>query len=97
MAVPRGYQQILAATLASSTGLTLPTGSDGKEPDFCIIHVDTQAVRYRDDGTAPTTAIGMRLPVGGELLLEGGAQMKAIRFIAETAGANLNVSYYRDA
>lgn len=96
MAVPRGFQQIVSATLASSTALTIPTGGDGKEPDYAVIHTDTQAVRYRDDGTAPTASIGMRLAVGAELTVEG-PQMKAVRFIFESAGANLNVSYYRHA
>lgn len=94
---PRGFQQITAATLASSTGLTIPTGSDGLEPDFCIVHPDTQNVRWRDDGAAPTASVGMRLLVGAERIIEGQAAMKAVRFIVETAGANLNVSYYRRA
>lgn len=94
---PRGFQQIAAATLAASTGLTVPTGVDGLQPDFCIVHADTQAVRWRDDGTAPTAAIGMRLAVGDSLRIEGLGAIKAIRFIVETAGANLNISYYRNS
>ena len=94
---PRGFQQIAAATLANSTALTIPTGTDGLTPDFCIVHPDTQNVRWRDDGVAPTAAIGMRLLVGAERIIDGPAAMKAVRFIVETAGANLNVSYYRRA
>lgn len=94
MGAPRGFQQIVSATLASSTALTIPVGVDGREPEFAVIHTDTQPVRYRDDGTAPTASVGMRLPVGAELIIDG-AQLKATRFIYETAGANLNVSYYR--
>jgi hypothetical protein len=96
MSVPRGFQQIASATLASSTALTLPTNVDGRKVEFAIAHVDTQAVRWRDDGTAPTAAIGMRLLPGGELFIEG-AMLDSIRFIYETSGANLNVSYYRYA
>lgn len=94
---PRGFQQIVAATLASSTALTIPIGNDGLEPDFCIVHPDTQNVRWRDDGSAPTSTVGMRLLVGAELRINGTAAMKAARFIVETAGANLNISYYRTA
>lgn len=94
---PRGFQQIVAATLAASTGLTIPIGSDGLEPDFCVIHPDTQNVRWRDDGVAPTASVGMRLLVGAELRIYGTAAMRAVRFIVETAGANLNVTYYRTA
>lgn len=94
---PRGFQQIVAATLAASTGLTLPTGKDGLLPSYALCHADTQTLRWRDDGSAPTASVGMRLPVATELRIDGVTAMQAIRFIVETAGGNLNVSYYRNA
>jgi hypothetical protein len=94
---PRGFQQILAATLAASTGLTIPTGRDGLKPDFAIVQCDTQNLRWRDDQAAPTASVGMRLLVGGEERIDGLTRMTDIRFIVETAGGNLNVSYYRYA
>lgn len=96
MSAPRGFQQIASATLANSTALTLPTNPDGRKVQYAIAHTDTQAVRWRDDGTAPTASVGMRLVPGGELYIEG-AMLDSIRFIYETSGANLNVSYYREA
>lgn len=80
-----GYQQI--TSLSASTALTVPTGTT-----MALIVAETQAVRWRDDGTAPTTSVGMPLAVGTSLSYDG--DLKAVRFIEQTASAKLNVSYY---
>ena len=80
-----GYQQIGTVTTAQS--LTVPTGAT-----FAIIQAEAQAVRWRDDGTAPTAAIGMTIPAGGELRYDG--NLRGIQFIEVTASAKLNVSFY---
>ena len=80
-----GYQQI--TSLSASTALTVPTGTT-----MALIVAETQAVRWRDDGTAPTASVGMPLAVGTSLSYDG--DLKAVRFIEQTASAKLNVSYY---
>lgn len=80
-----GYQQI--TSLSSSTALTVPVGAT-----MALIVAETQAVRWRDDGTAPTATVGMPLATGTSLSYDG--DLKAIRFIQQTASAVLNVSYY---
>jgi len=82
---PLGYQQI--TSLAAAVGLTVPAGAQRAR-----IQVETQAVRWRDDGTNPTATVGMRIAVGGELVYEG--SLAAIRFIEEAASAKLNISYF---
>jgi hypothetical protein len=82
---PKGYQQIVG--LASSTALTVPTGAT-----VAFIAVSTQAVRYRDDGTAPTATVGMPVPAGSQLMYSG--SLSAVRFIQQTATATLDISYY---
>lgn len=84
--VPRGYQQITA--LAASTGLSVPAGAN-----IALVQAQGQAVRYRDDGTAPTAAVGMPIAVGGSLTYNG--DLAAIRFIEQALGAVLNVLYYQ--
>lgn len=81
----RGYQQI--GSLASVVGLAVPTGAK-----CCVVHAEGQAVRWRDDGTAPTASVGMLLPVGGELRYDG--NLLAIRFIETAGSAKLNCAYY---
>lgn len=92
---PMGYQQILAATLAASTALTLPTvANSGLVPGYAVIQCDvaSTAVRWRDDGVAPTSTVGMILSTGQELDYSGDLTM--IRFIASTGSPILNISYY---
>lgn len=85
---PLGFQQIVAATLAASTPLTVPTGAS-----FALIQCDTAPVRWRQDGTAPTSAIGMTMNFGLEP--QGFyANLSALRFIAESGSPVLNVAYY---
>jgi hypothetical protein len=80
-----GYQQI--TSLSASTALTVPSGAT-----LALIVPETQNVRWRDDGTAPTASIGMPIFVGASLSYDG--DLKNIRFIEQAASATLNVSYY---
>jgi hypothetical protein len=82
---PLGYQRING--LVASTALTVPAGA------VCaLITTETQACRWRDDGTAPTASIGYPLAVGAELEYTG--QLDMIRFIEAAATAVLHISYY---
>ena len=85
-AKPNGFQQI--TSLSASTALTVPAGSI-----FCVFMCEAQAVRWRDDGTAPTAAIGILLPVNTPYEYWG--DLAAIRFFEAAASAKLNVSYYK--
>jgi hypothetical protein len=89
-----GYQQIVG--LAASTGLTVPvrdTNGLVSTPTVALIVPETQAVRWRDDGTAPTATVGMPLAVGAVLMYDG--DLTKIRFFQQAATATLNVSYYK--
>jgi hypothetical protein len=79
-----GYQQL---TPTVSTALTVPATAT-----YAIIQAEAQAIRWRDDGVAPTAAIGMTIAAGGELRYDG--NLSAIRFIEAVALSKLNVSYY---
>jgi hypothetical protein len=88
-----GYQQI--TSLSGAVSLTVPTrdanGLSAK-PTLAIITPEGAGVRWRDDGTDPTTTVGMPLASGVTLQYDG--DLSRIRFIQSTAGAILNVSYY---
>lgn len=81
-----GYEQI--TNLAAATALTIPTGTA-----FAVIVAETQAVRYRDDGTNPTASVGMPLAAGQPLVYTG-SQLPRLKFIEQAASAKLNVLYY---
>lgn len=80
-----GYEQITA--LSSVKSLTPPTTAT-----YAIIQAEAQAVRWRDDGTAPSATVGMTIASGGELRYDG--NLKTIQFFEAAASAKLNVSYY---
>jgi hypothetical protein len=83
-----GYQQFAAGAVDTAQSLTVPVGTA-----LVIFEPETQAIRFRDDGTDPTTTVGMPVAVG-EMYEYAGAQPTRIRVIASTAGAILNVLYY---
>lgn len=88
-----GYQQI--TTLTSATSLTVPiTDVNGLScrPSIAIITPETQAVRWRDDGIAPSATVGMPLAVGVTLQYDG--DLTKIQFFEQVASAKLNISYY---
>jgi uncharacterized membrane protein YgdD (TMEM256/DUF423 family) len=81
----KGYQQITLS--GAATGLTVPALST-----VAYVQVDTAPVRWRDDGTAPTSTIGMQIPIGGTVTFSG--DMSVVKFIAASGTPVLNVSYY---
>jgi hypothetical protein len=85
---PLGYQQV--TSLSSAATLTVPANAQR-----ALIVAESQAVRWRDDGTAPTGSVGFPLPIGVPFEYTGGfAALSTIQFIEQTASAKLNVCYY---
>ena len=80
-------EQVLPST---AKGLTAAT-YDGAS--YAVIQAEDQNVRWRDDGTDPTTSVGMVLAIGQQFAYYG--DLSAIKFLEETATAKLNVSYYK--
>ena len=56
-----------------------------------IIHCSGQAVRWRDDGVAPTASVGMYLPVNQPFVYSG--NLHALQFIEVVAGATVDIKY----
>jgi hypothetical protein len=57
------------------------------------ITVEAQAIRYRDDGVNPTASVGMPVAAGNSFQYAG--DLTTIKFIEQTSGAILNISYYK--
>lgn len=88
-----GYQQI--TSLSSAANLTVPALDklgNHQQATFALITAEAQAVRWRDDGIAPTASVGMPLAVGVTLQYDG--DLTKIQFIEQVGGAKLNISYY---
>jgi hypothetical protein len=80
-----GYQQVFPTV---ATKLTIPAGTR-----YCVITCLVQAIRWRDDGTDPTTTVGYPLAVGSELRYDSGS-IPRFSMINQVAGAEVNISYY---
>lgn len=94
---PCGYAQFtsLAAavdlsTPASGTTLAVAIAAGAR---LILVIAETQAVRWRDDGSNPTAGVGMPLAVG--TLLEYSGTLSAIKFIEQTGSAKINVAYFK--
>ena len=88
-----GYQQI--TDVSAAVGLTVPsTDVNGLNcrPSIALITPETQAVRWRDDGVAPTASVGMPLAAGVTLQYDG--DLTKIQFIQQSVSAKLNITYY---
>ena len=81
----KGYQQI--TSLSSAAALTVPTGAT-----VALIQAESQSIRWRDDGTNPTTTVGMVLAAGESVFFTG--SLSAFKAIEITASAKLSISYY---
>lgn len=81
---PQGYYQLTSLSSAQSIA-----GGNGR---IALIQALNQNVRWRDDGTDPTTSVGMVIHAGETILYTG--DLKKFRVIEVTAGAELNVSTY---
>jgi hypothetical protein len=81
-----GYEQITG--LSAATALTPAAGAT-----VAVVQAESQDVRWRDDGTAPTASVGMVLKAG-EVARFSNTPLASVKFIETTASAKLNVAYY---
>lgn len=86
---PAGWE---TTTLTSTTAGTLTIPTDAR---YAKIKVLTQAVRYRDDGTAPSSVLGYSVAANGEIDLISYEQMENFKIIAQESGAVLEILYYK--
>lgn len=84
----KGYTQQSVTSLVAST-LTVPSAAQ-----MAVVEVETATIRYRDDGTAPTTAIGMPVTATSTVVVCGIGTLNAWKAIASGANAKLNTSFY---
>jgi len=89
---PTSYYAFETVTVAdSSIGLTAATFDQQR---FALITLETAPVRFRLDGSAPTSTVGHLLEVGDILELDSNEQLVAVRFIRTTGvSGSISVSY----
>lgn len=92
--VPLGYCQLSAVQLGSAVGLASCSGGIPAGATMAVLQADTANVRYRDDGTAPTSSVGESI-VSGQIPMLYTGSLSNLKFIAATGSPVLNVLFYR--
>ena len=83
---PVGYVQ--SSSFSSAAALpTIPASAN-----IALIVVEDQTVRWRDDGSDPTSSVGMVWNLNTEYMYTG--DLSTIKIIQTAATAKLNISYY---
>lgn len=83
-----GYQQ--STSLSTSAAINLP--SIPSNAQSVIIDVENAGVRFRDDGTDPTSSVGRPIAAGQSLCYANDPH--SIRIIGQTGTPAINVTYY---
>jgi len=86
---PLGFVQLTGLTTAQGLE-SIPSGAT-----VVWLQASVQGVRVRFDGIDPTASVGSLIVAGQEGVLICLTDLTKIRVINDTAGAVLNVSYFR--
>jgi hypothetical protein len=88
--VAMGYCQlsVTAAALISTCSGGIPAGAA-----FAWITPETAALRWRDDGTAPTTTVGYPITVGQQMIYSG--PLGSLQLIAQSGTTSVSIAFYR--
>lgn len=95
-----GFEQLTVSNTA--VGLTAtkfaPNGlQDLNLATYAVADVETNNIRYRDDGAAPTSTVGQPALAGAQIQLVGAQALRDFQAIRSGAvDATLEISYYRE-
>lgn len=89
---PLGYRQLEVSTTV--VDLADATGGIPKFATRAHIWVETDAIRWRDDGEDPTSAVGMLVDDTQSFDLVSAESIAAFKAIRVTTDAIINISYY---
>lgn len=92
--VDAGYEQL--AVTGATPPAKCPAALTGETygATAALIIVETNAVRWRADGTAPTAAVGNPINAGDPPFFYVGDPSKLV-FIAQSGSAVVNLNYYK--
>jgi hypothetical protein len=91
-----GAGTYVASQACTSSGASLTTIGPPNNATAVLLQAETQNVRWRDDGGAPTAAVGMLMTTTAAPLMYSGP-VANIRVISATAGAVLDAAFYKSS
>ena len=91
------YAQVTSLSSAASLASSIPNRNQGgmdRGPWHGVeMQAESQNIRWRDDGTAPTASVGMILYAGdAPIIFEG--DMFSVELIEVAASAKLNLRFF---
>ena len=92
--VPLGYCQLSSTQLTSAVGLSSCSGGIPAGATMVEMQAESANVRYRDDGTAPTSSAGSLIVSGLNPFLYTGT-LSALKFIAASGSPTADFAFYR--
>lgn len=92
---PMAYEQLTISSTALPFTATVYSPAGQFPADMAQFTVETNALRYRDDGLNPTAAVGFPISTATPYLVCGTQAIRQARFIRQTSDGTLNVLYYR--
>lgn len=93
-----GFETITVSS--SSIGFTAATiktfreGGTARRAVRALLTVEGDKIRFRMDGSAPTSTVGHILEVGDNFVVEGDQNIENFRMIRATTDATVQVSYW---
>lgn len=88
LAASQGYQQV--TSLSTSAAANLP--SIPQNAQSVLIFVESAGIRWRDDGTDPTSSVGNPISSGQAFCYANDPH--AMRIIGQTGTPTVNITYY---
>jgi hypothetical protein len=84
------------ASSASSSATGIPSDAQGHSPNIAVLQngVASSSIRFKDDGSAPTSTLGLEIIPGVPPYTYAGT-LSALQFIAGTGSGILDVGFYR--
>ena len=87
----------VSSSAVGITSSTIRPPGQGLQNNFCTAYVDGANVRFRFDGTAPTSSVGAIAQSGDTISIDNIEQASAIRFIRDdSADATLSIHCWRE-
>lgn len=93
---PMGFETItVSSTAIGFTAAQLH--ANGEDAVVAVVSIASNDIRYRDDGTAPTAAVGHPVASASQLTVCGADAMAKFKMIRQSSDATASVSYYKRA
>lgn len=87
---PGAYELLTVDGASTLTAATMAVGRDS----MAWINVETDAIRVRLDGSAPTAAEGILVGNGDTLVIQGRQALANLKMIKVTNAASVKVQYF---